>query len=173
MESEFHGPQYDFHNRPIISDKEPTTGSILAIDDDSTSLGLLRDLLSMNGFQVFTAAEGREGIELFSDKQPDLVITDIQMPHMDGLELLRRVRSVDDTVPVILVTGHGDLDNALRALRRGAHDFLLKPIIPEVLLNTVKRGLEHCRLRRLEMHYRRVLEERVEERTQEFLYGNG
>lgn len=167
MESEFHGPQDVFHNRSIISDTEPTTGSILAIDDDSTSLGLLKDLLSMNGFRVFTAAEGREGIELFSDKQPDLVITDIQMPHMDGLELLRRVRSVDDTVPVILVTGHGDLDNAVRALRRGAHDFLLKPIIPEVLLNTVRRGLEHCRLRRLEMHYRRVLEERVAERTQE------
>ncbi len=167
MESEFDDSQEQCDQRPMMSGKELTTGSILAIDDDSTILGLLDDLLSMNGFKVYKAAEGREGIELFSDKRPDLVITDIHMPRMDGLELLRRVRSVDDAVPVILVTGHGDLEHAVRALRRGAHDFLLKPINPDILLNTVRKGLEHCRLRRLEMHYRRVLEERVEERTRE------
>lgn len=142
-------------------------GSILAIDDDVAARGLLADLLSLSGYTVFTAGEGREGIELFTERRPDLVITDIQMPHMDGLELLRRVRDVDESAPVILVTGHGDLDNALRALRRGAYDFLLKPINPEILLNTVRKGLEHCRLKRFEKNYRRVLEEQVEERTRE------
>ncbi len=167
MESEFDDSPGYIDRLRGTSDKKLAAGSILAIDDDSTTLGLLEDLLSLNGFKVFTASEGSEGIALFSDKRPDLVITDIQMPRMDGLELLRRVRSIDDAVPVILVTGHGDLDNAIRALRRGAHDFLLKPINADILLNTVRKGLEHCRLRRLEMHYRRVLEERVEERTRE------
>ncbi len=144
-----------------------SSGPVLAIDDDPTIRGLLADLLSLNGYSVITASEGREGIELFCQQHPDLVITDIQMPHMDGLELLRQVRDVDESVPVILVTGHGDLDNALRALRRGAYDFLLKPINPEILLNTVRKGLEHCRLRRFEKNYRKLLEEQVEERTRE------
>lgn len=142
-------------------------GSILVIDDEPAALGLLADLLCLSGYIVFTASEGQAGMELFTDKRPDLLITDIQMPHMDGLEVLRRARDVDDAIPVILVTGHGDLDNALRALRRGAYDFLLKPINPEILLNTVRKGLEHCRLRRFEQDYRRLLEEQVEERTRE------
>ncbi|MBM3298918.1 MAG: response regulator, partial [Deltaproteobacteria bacterium] len=146
---------------------EDGSSSILAIDDDSTTLELLEDLLSMSGFSVYTAGEGREGIELFSRRRPDLVISDIQMPHMDGLELLKRVGEVDDAVPVILVTGHGDLENALRALRQGAYDFLLKPINPEILMATVRKGLERCRLRRFEKNYRRLLEEQVEERTKE------
>ena len=157
----------NFEENRGLSDRELTQWSILAIDDDEATLGLLEDLLSLSGFRVFTAGEGQQGIERFSEERPDLVITDIQMPGMDGLELLQRVRSVDDLVPVILVTGHGDLDNAVRALRRGAHDFLLKPINADILLNTVRKGLEHSRLLRLEKHYRRVLEDRVAERTRE------
>ena len=87
---------------------------------------------------MYTANEERQGIEFFGQSRPDLVITDIQMPLMDGLEVLAKVREIDDTVSVVLLTGHGDLDNALRALRRGAHDFLLKPVNTDILLNTVR-----------------------------------
>lgn len=167
MESGYDDSPGNIQQGRRLSNGEFTEGTILAIDDDAATLGLLEDLLSLSGFNVFTAGEGHEGIKLFTEERPDLVITDIQMPRMDGLELLQRVRSVDDSVPVILVTGHGDLDNAVRALRRGAHDFLLKPINADILLNTVRKGLEHSRLRRLEEHYRHVLEERVEERTKE------
>ncbi len=90
------------------------------------SLGVLTDLLELRGFQVLTAQEGRAGIEVFRNNRPDLVITDISMPQMDGLQVLRRIREMDECVPVILVTGHGDLDNALRALRRGRVRFSLE-----------------------------------------------
>jgi len=143
------------------------TGTILAVDDESSSLEALEDLLTMHGFRVFTAPEGRKAIDVFREQRPDLVITDIRMPHVDGLELLREVRRIDDAVPVIFVTGHGDLDNAVRALRRGAYDFLLKPINAEILLNTVCKGIEHFRLKRFEKDYRRLLEEQVQERTKE------
>ena len=142
-----------------------TTGSILAVDDDTFSLTMLTELLTMNGFRVMIAEEGRQAMEVFSSSHPDLVITDIRMPNMDGLEVLREVRKLDDIVPVVLVTGHGEMDDALRALRRGAYDFLLKPINPEILINTVQKGLDHYRLRRFEKESRRVLEALVLERT--------
>ncbi len=149
-----------------------TTGSILVVDDDAVSLGVLDDLLTMNGFRVMMAEEGRQAMEIFSASRPDLVITDIRMPNMDGLEVLREVRKLDDIVPVVLVTGHGDLENALRALRRGAYDFLLKPINPEILINTVQKGLDHYRLRRFEQESRRVLEALVQERTADLARAN-
>ncbi|AFM25057.1 response regulator [Desulfomonile tiedjei] len=149
-----------------------STGSILAIDDDGVTVGILKDLLEMSGYTVFTANEGREGINVFGHTRPDLVITDIQMPHMDGLEVLAKVREIDNTVSVVLLTGHGDLDNALRALRRGAHDFLLKPVNTDILLNTVRRGIDHCRLKRFERNYKRLLEEEVKARTQELARTN-
>ena len=144
-------------------------GSILVIDDDEVVLGVLKDLLELRSFEVLTAQEGRAGLDVFRNNRPDLVITDISMPELDGLQVLRRIREMDECVPVILVTGHGDLDNALRALRRGAYDFLLKPINPEILLNTVITGIEHCRLRRFERDYRHILEEQVEARTKDLM----
>lgn len=167
-------PQHPNHNAEQTSTDESflSTGSILAIDDDSTTVGVLKDLLDLSGYSVLTAPEGQEGMEVFAKVRPDLVITDIQMPNMDGLEVLRHVRNIDDTVPVILLTGHGDLDNALRALRRGAHDFLLKPVNADILLNTVRKGIDLCRLKRFERDYKRLLEEEVELRTQELARTN-
>lgn len=155
-----------------LIDTNLSTGSVLAIDDDETTLGILKDLLNMNGLSVLTAPQGRDGIEIFRENPTDLVITDIRMPHMDGLEVLRRIREIDESVPVILVTGHGDMDNALRALRRGAYDFLLKPINVEILLNTVRKGIDHCRLKRFERDYRLLLEEQVRARTKELAETN-
>ncbi len=158
---------YD-HDNSLDGDSAPTTmGSVLVIDDDTITLGVLRDLLTINGFAVLTAKEGGEGIEIFKERTPDLVVTDIHMPQIDGLEVLGIIRKIDGTVPVVVVTGHGDLDNAVRALRRGAHDFLLKPVNAEILLNTVQKGIEHSKLRRFERDYRQLLEEEVEKRTAE------
>jgi putative two-component system response regulator len=149
-----------------------TTGTILVVDDDRASLQMLADLLDLSGFTVLTAEEGRQGVEMFVRHSPDLVITDIRMPHVDGLELLRYVRELDGLTPVILVTGHGDLDNAMRALRRGAYDFILKPVNPEVLLNAARKGIDYYRLKRFEQDYRCLLEEQVEERTKELARAN-
>jgi PAS domain S-box-containing protein len=163
---------YD-HDNSLDGDSALTTkGSVLVIDDDHTTLGVLRDLLTINGFSVLTAKEGGEGIEIFKETTPDLVVTDIHMPKVDGLEVLGTVGKIDGTVPVVVVTGHGDLDNAVRALRRGAHDFLLKPVNAEILVNTVQKGIEHCKLRRFERDYRQLLEEEVEKRTAELARTN-
>ena len=97
------------------------------------------------------------------------MVTDIHMPQINGLEVLATIRQIDGTVPVVVVTGHGDLENAVLALRRGAHDFLLKPVNTEILLNAVQKGVEHCRLRRFEKDYRYLLEEEVEQRTTELM----
>ncbi|MEW6349179.1 MAG: HD domain-containing phosphohydrolase [Thermodesulfobacteriota bacterium] len=142
-------------------------GTVLAIDDDETSVELLKDLLEMGGFKVHTACEGREGIGVFQDENPHAVITDIRMPLMDGLEVAARIREIDDTVPVIIATGFGDVENAILALREGAYDFLQKPVNAEILLNTVRRAVESCRLRRFERNQQAVLRELVEERTRE------
>jgi len=155
---------------PSESAAEPAT--ILAVDDDEVSLQILRELLELHGYRVLVASEGTVGVELFEKERPQLVITDIRMPYMDGIEVLRRISEIDDAVPVILVTGHGDLENAIKALRRGAYDFLQKPINTEILLNTVSQGLEHYRLRRFERNYTRVLEAQVEERTWELARTN-
>jgi PAS domain S-box-containing protein len=155
----------------VPNQPEPS-GSILVVDDDAVSLGALEELLTLKGYAVYTASEGLQAVEVFSAGRPDLVITDIRMPVMDGLELCRRITEIDPTVPVILVTGYGDLDNAMKALRRGAHDFLLKPINLEILMNAVEKGLEHCRLRRFEKDYRLHLEEEVKKRTKELAEAN-
>jgi PAS domain S-box-containing protein len=164
-------PMLDLVVNSANSSKEPfpndACGSILCVDDDSSSLDLLSELLSMNGFRVFSAGGGVNAISIFEKERPELVITDIRMPSVDGLEVLRRVRETDDTTAVILVTGYGDLENALGALRRGAYDFLMKPINPDILLSAANKGIEICRLKRFEKNYRRLLEEQVKERTQE------
>ncbi len=148
----------------------PTTrGSVLIIDDDTITLETFRDLLAIKGFSVLTANGGGKAIEIFNESRPDLVVTDIHMPQINGLEVLATIRKIDGTVPVVVVTGHGDLENAVLALRRGAHDFLLKPVNTEILLNTVQKGIEHCRLRRFEKDYRYLLEKEVEQRTTELM----
>lgn len=147
-------------------------GAVLAVDDDKTSLGVLSDLLAESGFRVFTANHGREALDVFAEHRPDVVITDIWMPQLDGLEVLHRIRGHDETVPVILVTGGGDLESAVKALRRGAYDFLLKPINSVILMNTVRKAIEHGRLKRFEKNHRRLLEEQVESRTKELAKTN-
>ena len=119
----------------------PEASSILVIDDDEVVLGVLTDLLELRGFQVLTAQEGKAGIEVFRNNRPDLVITDISMPQMDGLQVLRRVRDMDECVPVILVTGHGDLDNAAGGFAPGRLRFPLETDQPR---NSSQNGKYRC-----------------------------
>jgi len=147
-------------------------GVVLLADDDAAARSLLKDLLSMSGFEVADAGDGVQAIDLFSQVKPDVVVTDIRMPGKDGLEVLAEVRQIDDTAPVVMVTGYGDLDSAVNALRRGAHDYLLKPINADLLIDAVTKGVELARLKRLERDYRRVLEQQVEERTKELAETN-
>ncbi len=149
-----------------------SNGKILLADDEIVSRELLKELLIISGFEVFSAADGVEAIDLCQLVKPDVIVTDIRMPRKDGLEVLHAARDIDETISVIIVTGYGDLDSAVNALRRGAHDYLLKPINAELLIDAVTKGVELTRLKRLERDYRRVLEEQVQQRTKELAETN-
>src|SRR5581483_10907632 len=111
--------------------------SILVVDDDPKITQLLRRALSLEGYTVQTASSGAAAIEELQAHQPDLVILDILMPGMDGLEVCRRIRSTGDT-PVLLLTAKDDVADRVRGLDSGADDYLVKPFALEELLARVR-----------------------------------
>jgi anti-anti-sigma factor len=121
---------------------------ILIIDDEKPTLTMFDLTLSALGYMVFTAENGQEGIASFERERPPLVITDIKMPGMDGIEVLRRIKEIDAKTEVIIVTGHGDMDLAIRALDLDATDFINKPIQRRSLEQALKRAKERIELLR-------------------------
>ncbi|GAB6059180.1 STAS domain-containing protein [Desulfonatronum parangueonense] len=115
---------------------------ILVIDDEKPTLSMFRLFLNAYGFTVFTAENGEEGLEVFQKEEPAIVITDIKMPGMDGLEVLKRIKELNPLAEVIIITGHGDLDLAIRALNMNATDFINKPIQKSALDQALRRAEE-------------------------------
>lgn len=155
-----------------LRDNQEDLLRILVADDDSAALESLSELLELSGYDVISANGGKQAWEMFSDKKPNLVITDILMPGLDGIGLLKLIREADDLIPVVIITGHGEIESAVSALRLGAYDFLLKPINGEILISTVEKGLEHYRLKLLEKEYTDRLAVQVENRTKELAKTN-
>lgn len=122
-------------------------GKILIVDDEKDILKFLDILLSGEGFQVKRASKSTEAVNLFKSETFELVITDIRMPEMDGLELMKHLKALDENVEVIILTGFATLDNAVKALRDGgASDYLLKPLENiEDLFTAVNRALKKRR----------------------------
>ncbi|WP_320169123.1 response regulator [Maridesulfovibrio sp.] len=106
---------------------------ILVIDDEKATLNMFKMLLTAYGHEVITAEDGESGIDLFGSEQPELVMTDIKMPGIDGLEVLGRIKEMSPDAEVIVITGHGDMDLAIKALNLDATDFLNKPVKREDL----------------------------------------
>lgn len=115
--------------------------SILLIDDDPVVRSLVSGILRKNGYNVFVAKDGREGIDLTKEKQPDLVITDYQMPGISGIEVLGKIKKMNAAMPVIMLTAHGDATLTIKSIQEGAFDFIEKPINSKELLQTIKNGL--------------------------------
>lgn len=116
---------------------------ILLIDDEAEIRDLLTELLEDEGYKVYQAKDGVDGVEVFLNEAPDLVITDVKMPNKNGIEVLREVRSSKSKVDVIILTGQSDEATAIDCLRAGAYDYLLKPIEDlEILLVAVSRALQ-------------------------------
>ncbi len=105
---------------------------ILVADDDAPILRLVRTKLQMDGYRVITAINGQEALDMFENEQPDLIILDIMMPVMDGLETMRRIRA-DSHVPIILLTARGAGRDKIRSLDMGADDYVTKPFDPDEL----------------------------------------
>ena len=121
-------------------------GEVLLIDDDPHLRAALSQTLDLAGLQVQTLSDARQALETLPADWPGVVVSDIRMPGMDGMQLLRALHERDPELPVILVTGHGDVPLAVQAMRAGAWDFLEKPFPSETLLDGVRRALAMRRL---------------------------
>ena len=140
---------------------------ILVIDDEESLRDLLRVSLTYKGFEVITAENGEKGIEVFQQERPPIVLTDIKMPGIDGLEVLREIRRLDPDTQVIVITGHGDMDSAIESLKLEAADFINKPIKDEVLMVALKRAQEILWMKQKLREYTSNLEVMVKEATEE------
>jgi len=123
--------------------------TILVVDDDEDILNLIERHLSLKGYEVITAYDGEQALSLIDKVKFDLVITDLKMPKIDGMELLRRVKEKDPTVEVVILTGHGTMESVIEALRDGgAFDYLQKPLYNIKQLSFVtKKALERKQLK--------------------------
>lgn len=119
---------------------------ILVIDDEKPTLSMFRLFLGAYGYEVLTAENGGEGLEVFYNERPSIVLTDIKMPGIDGFEVLRRIKEIEPATEVIVITGHGDMDLAVEALNLNATDFINKPIQRPSLDAALKRAEERLKL---------------------------
>jgi DNA-binding NtrC family response regulator len=115
---------------------------ILVIDDERSIRNTLKDVLEYEKYEVDLAEDGPAGLELFSQHQYDSVLCDIKMAKMDGIEVLQKLQEISTDVPVIMISGHGNIDTAVDSIRKGAFDFLEKPLDLNRLLITIRNALE-------------------------------
>ncbi len=135
------------------------SATLLIIDDDQVVRASLAAYLEDSGFNVLQASNGLQGLEVFERDHPDLVICDLRMPQVDGLELIRRINALQVETPVIVVSGAGVMTDAVEALRLGAADYLIKPLEDlAVLEHSVRRALDRAQLRVENLRYREKLE---------------
>src|SRR5437870_11182042 len=133
---------------------------ILVVDDEGAIRDSLRMTLEYEGYEVFGAATGQEGLALAERDTPDLVLLDVKMPGIDGLEVLDRLRAMGDAVPVIVVSGHGTISTAVEATKKGAFDFIEKPFASDRVLVSVRNALDQRRLRDENRSLRKAVEVR-------------
>src|SRR6478736_7304755 len=115
---------------------------ILIIDDERPVLMTLEALLKRRGYEVDTAPTAAQGLKALKSKSPNLVLLDLRLPDADGLEMLDRIKNELPEVPVIILTAHDSLHNAIESIKRGAFHFISKPYAPEELLSLVEKALE-------------------------------
>ncbi|MDH7605208.1 MAG: sigma-54 dependent transcriptional regulator [Melioribacter sp.] len=115
---------------------------ILVIDDDESIRQTLTNYLKRIGYNVFAAEDGNSGLKCLQENQPDLIISDIRMPNLSGLEVLKKAKEIDTNIKVILITAHDDMQTTIEAMQNGAYDYLEKPLDIERLRVTISRALE-------------------------------
>ncbi|GFM52075.1 sigma-54-dependent transcriptional regulator [Pseudomonas capsici] len=136
--------------------------SVIVVDDEAPIRQAIEPWLTLSGFQVQVYSRAEECLEHLPEHFPGVILTDVRMPGMGGLELLARLQALDKDLPVILLTGHGDVPMAVEAMREGAYDFLEKPFSPQTLLTNLSRAMEK---RQLVLENRRLTEQ-ADARTQ-------
>lgn len=142
---------------------------LLLIDDEEGIRKVLGITLRDAGYEVVLANDGERGIELFQQEKPCVILTDIKMPGLDGIGVLKRIKSLDSDTEVIMITGHGEMELAIQSLQLNASDFITKPINDEVLFISLKRAEERLAWKRLAKQYNEDLKTQVKEATAELL----
>jgi two-component system response regulator HydG len=153
-------------SRPQMTDVQKVKARILVVDDEEGARSGLAKLLSAEGYLVDTAEDGVVALERMNDAPPDLVITDLQMPRMDGMELLKRSREQDPSLPVVVATSAQDLGSGVSAMRAGAEDYLTKPVDFDALAVVIERALERRDAKVETENLRRQIRERDAEGLQ-------
>jgi DNA-binding NtrC family response regulator len=136
------------------------TGKILIADDNESNKETLAEILKEEGHEIRTVSDGREGIEAFLEERFDLVITDLKMPNVDGLEFLKYIKDVNRDNIVIVITGHGTVNSAVSAMKIGAFDFITKPVKDDLVKLSVSRALNFAKLRDENVSLKEHLKER-------------
>jgi len=136
---------------------------ILLVDDEEGIRKVLSISLTDDGYEVFTAKSGKEALHVIREQQPPIVLTDIKMPGMDGIQLLKKIKAESPDTEVIMITGHGDMEKAIESLQFDATDFITKPILQEALQIALKRANEKIFLKTKIREYANNLE-RLEEK---------
>ncbi|MCB2191444.1 MAG: sigma-54 dependent transcriptional regulator [Deltaproteobacteria bacterium] len=131
---------------------------ILIVDDEKNYLVVLQALLADNGYEMLTASNGPQALALAAEEEPDLVITDMRMPQMSGLDLIKRLKERFSEMPIIVMTAYGTVENAVEAMKSGATDYISKPFENTELLLTVQKALKMRRL----LFQNRLLKEELE-----------
>lgn len=138
------------------------TGKILVADDNELNKETITEILTEEGYEVKAVNDGREGIEAFLEDKYDIIITDLRMPHVDGLEFLKYIKDANRDNIVIMITGHGTVNAAVSAMKMGAFDFITKPIKDDLVKLSVSRAISFAKLREENTSLKEHLKERHE-----------
>ncbi len=120
--------------------------SILIIDDEKSIRKTLTEILSYEGYKIDEAADGEEGLKKFKEKTYDLVLCDIKMPKIDGIEFLEKAKEINDETPIIIISGHGNIETAVEAVKKGAYDYISKPPDLNRMLITLRNAMDKTSL---------------------------
>ncbi len=140
---------------------------LLLIDDEEGIRKVLSISLTSDGYEVVTAEDGREGLDLYQKGRFPIVLTDLKMPELDGIEVLKKIKAINPATEVIVITGHGDMDSAMQSLHLGASNFITKPVCDQVLSVALKRVEQRLEMQRKLRDCTDNLENMVSEATEE------
>ncbi|MEI9945386.1 MAG: sigma-54 dependent transcriptional regulator [Chitinophagaceae bacterium] len=140
---------------------------ILIIDDEKAIRKTLSEILSFEGYKIFEAVDGEEGLKVFKEKSFDVVLCDIKMPKLDGIEFLQKAGEINPDVPIIMISGHGNIETAVEAVKKGAYDYISKPPDLNRLLITIRNAMDKSSL----VTETKVLKRKVS-RVQEMIGGS-
>jgi len=144
---------------PTETPANPITGTILVVDDEPELCQALSRLLGRHGYQVMTAGNGEEALAILRQETIPLVLTDLMMPRMNGVELLKAAKIISPATEFVIITGHGTIETAVEAMKIGAYDFVEKPFTASTTLNTCRKALEKQQLITENIELRRMLKD--------------